>query len=151
MPTSKPLKKRIEDLIETVIQSQFAVDDISCGTLKSHTQDDKPALPYLLIACDSVPNDPEFPTTAGVKSASVVLAMVSNVEVDLENEIDACLQSSACAMEDTAAMQAEAAANYQDIFIHVFKFIDSNTDREQETFQYDFNMYEGILEYIDIP
>ena len=151
MPTAKPLKKRIEDLLETVIQAQFTTDSLTCATLKSHDQGDKPALPYLLIVCESVPNNPEFPTTAGVKSASIVLSMVSNVDVNTESVIDACLQSSNCAMEDTAAMQAEALASYPDVFIHEFEFNDSNTDRDQENFQYDFNMYDGVLEYIDVP
>lgn len=151
MPTATPLKKRIEDLLETVIQAQFTTDALTCATLKSHAQADKPALPYLLIVCESVPNNPEFPTTAGVKSASIILSMVSNVNEDTESVIDACLQSSNCAMEDTAAMKAEAVANYPDIAIHEFEFTDSNTDRDQESFQYDLNMYQGILEYIDVP
>jgi len=151
MPTATPLKKRIEDLIETVIQAQFTNDSLTCATLKGHDQGDKPALPYLLIVCESVPNNPEFPTTAGVKSANVILSMVSNVNEDTESVIDACLQSSNCAMEDTSAMQTEAAANYPDVFIHEFEFSDSNTDRDQENFQYDFNIYTGVLEYIDVP
>jgi len=48
-------------------------------------------------------------------------------------------------------MQTEAAANYPDVFIHEFEFSDSNTDRDQENFQYDFNIYTGVLEYIDVP
>jgi hypothetical protein len=151
MPTAKPLKKRIEDLLDTVIQAQFTADSLTCDTLKSHDQGDKPALPYLLIVCESVPNHPDFPTTAGVKAASIILSMVSNVDEDNETVIDACLQSSNCAMEDTAAMKAEALSNYTDIAIHEFEFNDENTDRDQENFQYDFNMYGGILEYIDIP
>lgn len=151
MPTAKPLKKRIEDLLETVIQAQFTTDSLTCTTLKSHAQGDKPDLPYLLIICESVPNNPEFPTTAGVKMANVILSMVSNVNEDTESEIDACLQSANCAMEDTAALKTEAASNYPDIAIHVFKFMDQDTDRDQENFQYDFNSYEGELEYIDVP
>lgn len=151
MPTIKPLKKRIEDLLDTVIQAQFATDGITCATLKAHAQANKPDLPYLLIVCSSVPNNPDFPTTAGVKIPNIVLSMVSNVDVDSETAIGTCLQSSNCAMADTAAMKAEALLNYPDIAIHDFEFIDEDTDRDQESFQYDLNMYTGNLEYIDVP
>lgn len=151
MPTAKPLKKRIEDILETVIAAQFVTDGLTCARVKSHSQIDKPALPYLLIICDAVPNNEEFPTTAGVKVASISLAMVSNVNEDTESEIDACLQSAICAMEDTVAMQTEVAANYPDIFIHVFRYADSGTDRDDETVQYDVVEFMGDLEYISVP
>jgi len=104
-----------------------------------------------MIICKSVPNNPEFPTTAGVKIAQIIISMVSNVNEDTESNIDACLQSANCAMEDTVALQAEALANYPDVYIHVMRFMDQDTDRDDENFQYDFNMYEGDLEYIDVP
>ena len=151
MPTATPLKKRIENLLDTVITAQFVTDALTCATLVSHSQTDKPDLPYLLIICNAVPNNAEFPTTAGVKIAGITLSMVSNINEDTESVIDACLQSAICAMEDTAALQAEAVSNYPDIKIHVMRYADEGTDRDGENIQYDVVEFEGDLEYISVP